>query len=105
MCIQSATEIDAVSSQKSGIPVPLHIIVDRDSLSGDQKDPEGFVETEDYVELNGMSGVCSGCYVEVMQAFTWTHSTIVDTSLAQDTLPHASACVQFHCTQLLMHHL
>ncbi|KAL0037051.1 hypothetical protein WJX77_010637 [Trebouxia sp. C0004] len=40
--------------QKSGIPVPLHIIVDRDSLSGDQKDPEGFVETEDYVELNGV---------------------------------------------------
>lgn len=40
--------------QKSGIPVPLHIIVDRDSLSGDDKDPAGFVETEDYVELNGM---------------------------------------------------
>ena len=45
--------------QKSGIPVPLHIIVDRDSLSGDQKDPEGFVETEDYVELSGICKVLS----------------------------------------------
>ncbi len=54
MCVHSATEFDDISSQKSGIPVPLHIIVDRDSLSGDQKDPEGFVETEDYVELNGI---------------------------------------------------
>ena len=44
----------ACQLQKSGIPVPLHIIVDRDSLSGDEKDPDGFVETEDYVELNGM---------------------------------------------------
>lgn len=41
--------------QKSGIPVPLHIIVDRDSLTGNEKDPAGFVETEDYVELNGMT--------------------------------------------------
>lgn len=41
--------------QKSGIPVPLHIIVDRDSLKGDEKDPAGFVETEDFVELNGMA--------------------------------------------------
>ena len=45
----------ACQMQKSGIPVPLHIIVDRDSLSGDEKDPAGFVETEDYVELNGMA--------------------------------------------------
>ena len=61
--------------QKSGIPVPLHIIVDRDSLSGDQKDPEGFVETEDYVELNGMSDFLSRMSCLVMQAFTWTHNT------------------------------
>lgn len=39
--------------QKSGIPVPLHIIVDRDNLPEGQADPTGFVETEDYVELNG----------------------------------------------------
>lgn len=39
--------------QKSGIPVPLHIIVDRDNLPDGQADPTGFVETEDYVELNG----------------------------------------------------
>jgi len=42
-----------VDLQKSGIPVPLHIIVDRDALSGNEKDPSGFIETEDYVELNG----------------------------------------------------
>ncbi|KAL3145933.1 hypothetical protein ABBQ38_015296 [Trebouxia sp. C0009 RCD-2024] len=40
--------------QKSGIPVPLHIIVDRDSLAKDEKDPPGFIETEDFVELNGV---------------------------------------------------
>ena len=39
--------------QSSGIPVPHHIIVDRDRLPEDQDDPEGFIETEDYVELNG----------------------------------------------------
>uniref|UniRef100_A0A1D1ZXV8 Inositol hexakisphosphate and diphosphoinositol-pentakisphosphate kinase n=1 Tax=Auxenochlorella protothecoides TaxID=3075 RepID=A0A1D1ZXV8_AUXPR len=37
---------------ESGIPVPRHIIVDRDHLESGQ-DPEGFVETEDYVELKG----------------------------------------------------
>ena len=41
--------------QNSGIPVPVHIVVDRDRLPEDQDDPEGFVETEDYVELNGDS--------------------------------------------------
>ena len=56
--IQHTTLLGGIGSalvcvQKSGIPVPLHIIVDRDSLAGDQKDPEGFIETEDYVELNG----------------------------------------------------
>lgn len=39
--------------QRSGIPVPLHIIVDRDNLPEGQADPTGFIETEDYVELNG----------------------------------------------------
>ncbi len=67
-----------VFPQKSGIPVPLHIIVDRDSLSGDQKDPEGFVETEDYVELNGISNALSRMSCPVMHAFTWIHSTVVD---------------------------
>lgn len=38
--------------QESGIPVPHHIIVDRDGLAEGQ-DPEGFGETEDYVELHG----------------------------------------------------
>jgi hypothetical protein len=92
MCVHSATEIDGVSSQKSGIPVPLHIIVDRDSLSGDQKDPEGFVETEDYVELNGISNALSRMSCPVMHAFTWTHSALVDASLSQ-------------VMQLLMHQL
>lgn len=36
--------------------MPLHIIVDRDSLAKDEKDPPGFIETEDFVELNGMAG-------------------------------------------------
>ena len=34
------------------IPVPNHIIVERDSLPEGQ-DPEGFIEEEDFVELNG----------------------------------------------------
>ncbi|KAI3438574.1 hypothetical protein D9Q98_001000 [Chlorella vulgaris] len=38
----------------SGIPVPQHIIVDRDNLPAGQTDPEGFVEHEDYVELKGL---------------------------------------------------
>ena len=75
MCVHSATEFDDISSQKSGIPVPLHIIVDRDSLSGDQKDPEGFVETEDYVELNGIFEALSRMSCLVMQAFIWTQNT------------------------------
>lgn len=39
---------------ESGIPAPVHIIVDRDTLPPDQQDPPGFEETEDYVELNGV---------------------------------------------------
>lgn len=39
--------------QSSGIPVPHHIVVDRDNLPENQDDPTGFVETEDYVELDG----------------------------------------------------
>ncbi|EFN57696.1 hypothetical protein CHLNCDRAFT_57228 [Chlorella variabilis] len=38
----------------SGIPVPQHIIVDRENLPQGQTDPEGFMETEDYVELKGV---------------------------------------------------
>lgn len=38
--------------QESGIPVPNHICVNRDNLPEGQ-DPEGFIETEDYVEVNG----------------------------------------------------
>ncbi|KAK9821974.1 hypothetical protein WJX81_008214 [Elliptochloris bilobata] len=39
--------------QESGIPVPHHIAVNRDDL-GPGQDPPGFVETEDYVELDGV---------------------------------------------------
>ncbi|KAG7675237.1 hypothetical protein Ndes2526B_g08103 [Nannochloris sp. 'desiccata'] len=39
---------------ESGIPCPYHIIVDRDNLAEGETDPSGFVEHEDYVELNGM---------------------------------------------------
>jgi len=39
---------------ESGIPCPYHIIVDRDNLPEGETDPPGFVEHEDYVELNGM---------------------------------------------------
>ncbi|EFJ51971.1 hypothetical protein VOLCADRAFT_56293 [Volvox carteri f. nagariensis] len=35
------------------IPVPTHIIVERDHLPEGTTDPPGFVEDEDYVELNG----------------------------------------------------
>ena len=38
--------------QESGIPVPTHIIIDRDGLAPNEN-PEGFVETEDYVEFQG----------------------------------------------------
>lgn len=38
---------------EAGIPVPQHIIIDRDGLPEGQEDPEGFVEGEDFVELNG----------------------------------------------------
>jgi inositol hexakisphosphate/diphosphoinositol-pentakisphosphate kinase len=41
-----------VHVQESGIPVPHHIFVDRDGLP-EGSDPPGFVETEDYVEVNG----------------------------------------------------
>jgi len=33
--------------------VPNHIVVDRDNLGEGREDPDGFVETEDYVELRG----------------------------------------------------
>jgi hypothetical protein len=36
--------------QDSGIPVPNHIIVNRDEGG---RDPPGFEETEDYVSLHG----------------------------------------------------
>ncbi|KAK9917336.1 hypothetical protein WJX75_003277 [Coccomyxa subellipsoidea] len=41
------------SLQENGIPVPHHICVDRDNLPPGT-DPPGFVETEDYVEQNGV---------------------------------------------------
>jgi hypothetical protein len=37
----------------AGIPVPTHVIVDRDSLPEGVADPPGFVEHEDYVEMDG----------------------------------------------------
>lgn len=37
---------------EAGIPVPHHIIVDRDGLPEGMLDPEGFKEAEDFVELN-----------------------------------------------------
>eukprot|EP00884_Botryococcus_braunii_P003822 jgi/Botrbrau1/13440/Bobra.0082s0044.1 len=40
--------------QDNGILTPAHIIVSRDNLPPGQLDPEGFVETEDYVEMNGV---------------------------------------------------
>ncbi|GFR40431.1 hypothetical protein Agub_g1005 [Astrephomene gubernaculifera] len=39
---------------EKNIPVPTHIIVDRESLPEGVADPPGFVEDEDYVELNGL---------------------------------------------------
>lgn len=36
----------------AGIPVPTHVIIDRDGLAPGE-DPPGFVETEDYVEVGG----------------------------------------------------
>eukprot|EP00667_Euglena_gracilis_P000680 EG_transcript_680 len=38
---------------KNGVQVPKHIIVNRDTLMQGQ-DPEGFIERENYVELNGV---------------------------------------------------
>ena len=52
-----------LSLQESGIPVPNHICVNRDDLAEGQ-DPEGFVETEDYVEVDGERwwlNVCCHC--------------------------------------------
>ena len=48
--------------QSSGIPVPNHIVVDRDKLPEGQDDPEGFMETEDYVELDGSFIILSFSY-------------------------------------------
>jgi len=39
--------------KENSIPVPNHIIVSRDSLTQGETDPPGFIETEDYVELDG----------------------------------------------------
>ncbi|CAL8465105.1 g4640 [Coccomyxa elongata] len=41
------------SLKESGIPVPHHICVNRDNLPPDT-DPPGFIETEDYVEQDGV---------------------------------------------------
>ena len=41
-----------VPEQESGIPVPHHICVNREGLP-EGGDPPGFIETEDYVELDG----------------------------------------------------
>ncbi|KAG2442512.1 hypothetical protein HXX76_002598 [Chlamydomonas incerta] len=38
---------------EKNIPVPTHIIVEREGLPEGVTDPPGFVEDEDYVELNG----------------------------------------------------
>ena len=38
--------------QENHIPVPNHIIIARENLP-EGTDPEGFIETEDFVELNG----------------------------------------------------
>ena len=59
-CLRPAQTQSAL--QGSGIPVPTHIKVNRDGLQPDQ-DPPGFVETEDYVELNGThdAGLHQGC--------------------------------------------
>ena len=51
LCRENAA-IRILSLQESGIPVPNHICVNRDDLPEGQ-DPEGFVETEDYVEVDG----------------------------------------------------
>lgn len=40
--------------QDNGIPVPHHIIVDREGLPPGTTDPPGFIEEEDFVELNGV---------------------------------------------------
>ena len=39
--------------QESGIPVPHHICVNREGLP-EGADPEGFIETEDFVEISGI---------------------------------------------------
>ncbi|KIY96139.1 inositolhexakisphosphate/diphosphoinositol-pentakisphosphatekinase, partial [Monoraphidium neglectum] len=40
--------------QDSSIPVPTHIVVSRDRLPPGEADPPGFLEGEDYVELDGV---------------------------------------------------
>lgn len=44
----------AVTQQDSSIPVPRHIVVNRDSAADHAADPPGFVEGEDYVEMDGV---------------------------------------------------
>lgn len=39
--------------QDNSIPVPRHVVVSRDELPPGAADPPGFVEDEDYVEMNG----------------------------------------------------
>jgi inositol hexakisphosphate/diphosphoinositol-pentakisphosphate kinase len=39
--------------QENGIAVPMHIVVNRDGLEAGE-DPVGFIEEEDYVELDGV---------------------------------------------------
>lgn len=92
--------------QASGIPVPNHIIVNREKLPAGQEDPEGFIETEDYVELNGetfellsnthpmteasissMSDLCS------LRLFI-TITTIVPEELHMHNSPHTSGILQ-----------
>lgn len=51
-----------LASQESGIPVPHHICVNRDGLPEGQ-DPEGFIETEDYVEVDGEQFSPSLCFL------------------------------------------
>ncbi|CAK4608791.1 unnamed protein product [Aphanomyces euteiches] len=40
--------------EEHDIPTPRHIFVNRDGYNGDAEDPEGFVEGEDFVEMNGV---------------------------------------------------
>ena len=43
-----------LAAQDSSIPVPPHIVVSRDRLPPGAAEPPGFVEGEDYVEMDGV---------------------------------------------------